>query len=153
MARWAAQAVFRATSRKICATVMRFASRAMLHVPRFTFWRTTLLLPRIQFAYAWFVFPAFALSGFAFAFFLPGFYAEIAKSAITHASAAPTEAVEYGRIAKPTITATVSAHFATSQPCFAKPHGVETPYRTAIAIRSGMHGPIGSSNLLNARSV
>ena len=103
-------------------------------------------MPRIQFAYAWFVFPAFALSGFAFAFFLPGLYAEIAKSAITHASAAPTEAVEYGRIAKPTITATVSAHFATSQPCFAKPHGIEVPYRTAIAIRSGMHGPIGSSN-------
>lgn len=70
MARWAARAAFRATSRKICATVMRFASRAMLHVSRFTFWRTTLLLPRIQFAYALFVFPAFAFSGFAFAFFL-----------------------------------------------------------------------------------
>ena len=126
---------------------------AMLHVSRFTFWRTTPLLPRIQFAYAWFVFPAFALSGFAFAFFLPGLYAEIAKSAITHASAAPTEAVEYGRIAKPTITAAVSAHLATIQPCFAKPHGIEVPYRTAVVIRSGIHGPIWSSNLLNATSI
>ena len=85
----------------------------MLHVPRFTFWRTTLLLPRIQFAYALFVFPAFAFSGFAFAFFLPGLYAEIAKSTTMHASAAPTEVVEYGRIAKPTTTVTPSAHFAT----------------------------------------
>lgn len=45
---------------------------AMLHVPRFTFWRATFLLPRIQFAHALFVFPTFAFSGFAFAFFLPG---------------------------------------------------------------------------------
>ena len=59
-------AVAAATSRKICATV------AMLHVSRFTFWRTTFLLPRIQFAHALFVFPTFAFSGFAFAFFLSG---------------------------------------------------------------------------------
>ena len=59
-----------------------------------------------------------------------------------HASAAPTEAVEHDRTAKPTTTVTASTHFATIQPCFAKPHGVEMPYRTAVAIRSGIHGPI-----------
>ena len=75
-----------------------------------------------------------------FDFFMPGLNTESANSAITHTRIAPTVAVENGSNAKPTITTTLRTHFATNQPCLAKPHEVRTLYSTAVAIRNGMHG-------------
>ena len=41
--------------------------------------------------------------------------------------AAPTENMEYGRRAKPAITATLNSHFTIIQPCLANPHDLTTP--------------------------